>query len=857
MKTAARNLSALLRPRALLPCYSAAAALGALWALLKVFESQSQTRETFLFGYSLERILLGAGLFLTAASLLFLTVKLVQRPQACDRIWDTAVNHPAGGVTLWAVSFVFLLCWIGLFFPPYRISGSLSEYLVRLHPVLAWLATVCFAAALTLLLARKKEPLSAIFSANQTVLRTAGVILAALFLIWAAIALTGLGVRHREDYWYGPGVPLLGLQILFSAILGMFALWSESRGAEKNPRGLDALVCVVIWLVAAWLWAREPLRPNYFLPDTAGNVIYPYSDSALFDMGSQFALIGQGLFNGQYFDRALYSAFLTYLHALAGQDTERLMAAQAGVYAAFPVVLYLLGRELHSRAFGVSAAALISLRGVNAIAAATWLDLAGPKTMLTDFPTAIGIALFTLFAVKWLKEPFKIPLAVYAGGMLGLTLMLRTHALLLMPVLLGCILLPIVRLRWNVRAAGSLALIFGMFAATIPWDIRNLSNGSPMFSVYFSRIQLILRERYGADDAGFIPSPAALSRSAGVYALAASAAPRALEIENCDSRGCSIANHYFRNLLTSTLFLPSTFAFDSLWNTIKEGAPYWRLDWIGGGLGAAANLLIAANLALISLGMGTAWERRRFIGVLPAVIFAAYLLTNALAFTSGGRYIVPVDWVVCLYFMLGMFQVGSWLVQLAGVGAGGEALESENDPAPPHSIPYFRAAAALVVVFALGALTPLSEVPFPKRYQTLPQEGMLAMLEAQGWLERAGFERDSLAEFLSDPQARIVHGRALYPRFYHAGQGEPKRLFPYQPLGYSRLAFAAIGNFGVENVVIPGGRPRFDLHAGDVIVIGCAGEQYLDGLVVISLAEPGYVYHRSPHSEMKCPLQPP
>lgn len=860
LRTAVRSFSALLRslnqPRVFLPLFSAAAALGVIPSLLNVLGTRSQTREAFLLGYSLERILLAAGLLLIAASLLLLTVSLVKRPQACDRIWESAVSRPAGGAILGAAILVFLLCWVALFLPPYRMPGSLSGYVVRLYPVFAWLAAVCFAAALTLLLARKKEPLGTILSANQTALRTAGATLAACFILWAVIALTGLGVRHREDYWYGPGVPLLGLQILFSMVLGMFALWIESRGAAKNPRRLDALIFTVIWLAAAWLWAREPLRPNYFLPDTAKNAIYPYSDSALFDMGSQFALIGQGLFNGQYFDRALYSAFLTYLHVLAGQDTATLMTAQAAAYAAFPAILYLLGRELHSRAFGVSAAALVSLRGVNAIAAATWLDLAGPKTMLTDFPTAIGVALFTLFAVKWLKAPFKISLAVYAGGMLGLTLMLRTHALLLMPVLVGCVLLPVVRLRWNLRAAGSLALILGMIAATTPWDIRNLSNGTPMFYVYYYRIQVILRERYGTDDTGFIPSPAAPAGPPGVHARVASAGANPLEITDCNTRGCSLFNHLFRNLIASALFLPSTPVFDGLWNTIKEGAPYWRLDWSGGGLGRTANLLIALNLALISLGLGTAWERRRFIGALPAVIFTAYLVTNALAFTSGGRYIVPVDWIVCLYFMLGLFQIGSWLVRLAGVGLGGEAFDSDGDHVG-HPIRYSRGIAALAVVFALGALVPLSEVPFPRRYQTLPPEGLLAMLEGGGWLERAGLQRASLADFLSDPHARIVHGRALYPRYYRAGEGEPKRLFPYQPLGYSRLAFTAIGNFGVENVVIPGGRPRFDFHAADVVVIGCANDQYLDALVVIPLSEPAAAYHRFPQSALECPLPPP
>ncbi len=104
----------------------------------------------------------------------------------------------------------------------------------------------------------------------------------------------------------------------------------------------------------------------------------------------------------------------------------------------------------------------------------------------------------------------------------------------------------------------------------------------------------------------------------------------------CDGQACAIANHFFHNLVTSVLFLPTSFVFDDLWNTVKESTPYWKQDWTGAGFGVPEGILLTLNLAFISLGIGAAWQRNKFIGLLPAVIFLAYILSNSLAFTSGG-----------------------------------------------------------------------------------------------------------------------------------------------------------------------------------------------------------------------------
>ncbi len=855
------------QPRMFIPLYGVFLASGALITFLSLFNSLSKPEKAFIFGYSLGRVLLGAGLLVLFFTFATLTLKSITRPEWSIYLWNIVFeNNIANKVISWIAASFFLFSWIVLFLPSYRLTDSLFQYIVQLYSVIVWILFVSAVTVLILLLHRKRESIVSVIFTNKTIPWVGVITFVVLILVGAAIVFTGVGVRQREDYWYGAGVPVLGVQIFFSLIIGMFFAWMESRWDIKKFRKLDLLIGVAIWIIAAWLWAREPLQPNYFLPDTAKNNIYPYSDSATFDIGSQFALIGQGMFNGKYFDRALYSAFLTYLHLLVGQKTEYLMTAQAIIYAVFPVIIYFLGKDLHSRALGISAASLILLRGINSIIVASWVDLSSPKMMLTDFPTAIGIALIMLFILKWLKQPSNGHFAIWAGGMIGMTLMLRTHVLILAPFLIVYMLVSVLP-RWKYWAMGSLFLILGMLAATSPWDIRNLPNGTPMFYVYYSRIEEVLRARYQIKEGTY--SPPSISDFATISNFQQSRAQTfnresvrermaigPLNTNPCDSRICLIVNNFFHNLVTSVVFLPASFKFDDLWNVVKNGTPYWEQDWVGNGVGLPEGIFIVVNLALISLGIGAACAHNKFTGFLPVALFLIYILSNALALTSGGRYIAPIDWVVCVYYILGVLQVASWGLRVMGIVFLAEApqVKSVTDIGPAPQ--YFKTVTTLALVLMIGFLIPASEMPFESRYQKHTSKEMLVMLEQQGWLERANLTRPDLSKFLSTPGAKLIEGRMLYPRYYDSGDGESKRVYPFMKLDYPRLAFLTIGPYGsgLENVIMRGGKPKRILNASDVIVIGCKNKSFFDALVVFVLTERGSVYLRSPWPKLQCPL---
>lgn len=844
-----------------LPAYGLFLALSAAFPLFAILNSPSDSKNTFFLGYSLERTLLSVGLISIIASLLFLTLKLIRQPGHSLRLWEKLFTQKGFGNTLtWLTLTCFIVCWIVLFMPSYRLPGNLAGYVAGLYPLLVWLAVVGAVTIRILIRERKQESISAVMFENKPAIPAALVVFALLVLTGILIFTTGIGIRKPEDYWYGAGVPVLGLQILFSLIAGAAVLRMEPGLNNK----FDLLMCAILWGVTAWLWMREPLGANYFFPDTARNDIFPYSDSATFDLGSQFALIGQGLFNGQYFDRALYSAFLTFLHVVAGQDIERLMNVQAVMFAVFPIIVYLLGRELHSRALGVSAALLIALRGANAIIVSKWVDTASPKMILTDFPTAIGVAAFMLFAIKWMKEPQKVHLAVLTGGSLGLTIMLRTHALLLLPMALF-FLFVLIRPRLKIAVLGSLLLIMGMLFSTLPWDIRNQPNGTPMFYIYYYRIELILRERYGINNGAFISPDDMNAPARQTSHLRFAPREKTIAVASdkvCNSSACSIVNHFIHNFITSVTFLPVSFQLDDLWNTVKLTVPFWKPDWAGGGLGASALGLLTANLFVISLGFGAVWERSRHLALLLAFIFLTYILSNAAAFTSGGRYIAPVDWIICVYFIAGLLHITSPFLKRIGVIAPLQSSSKENETVESLQKPSAwnkRVIGSLVLVFVIGSLIPIAEAPFQERYEKKKPSEVLVMLEQGGWLEKAQLSKDELTEFLTNPQARLITGRLLYPRYYPGGAGEPDSSYPYTPLDYSRLAFTVIGPYdtGARGVIVPGLKPNSPFHAADVVVLGCQNGQFFDALIVFAISEPGYIYHRFPESPLQCPLQTP
>jgi hypothetical protein len=317
---------------------------------------------------------------------------------------------------------------------------------------------------------------------------------------------------------------------------------------------------------------------------------------------------------------------------------------------------------------------------------------------------------------------------------------------------------------------------------------------------------------------------------------------------------CFSANHFLHNSLTSFLGIPTSPFLDDLHYLIKERQPYWQANW-DGSLTGAAPLFLALNLFFLTTGLAHAWKEKGLQGLTPLAIFVAYTMSNALARTSGGRYLVPADWLLILYYLLGVFHVISWAANFLGKSWSIFAAGPEIRTPDMRELRSGMVIASIVLV-VLGSLLPISESLYLPRYRALNPVETLA--SHKSLVEEAGLKYHDLDTFLQNPGANILIGRVLYPRFYRMNQGNYQGIFyPFHTLAFPRTAFKLIGPAGEHSVVLPGGIPEYLPHASDVLVLGCNGMEYFDALMVITLDDQGAAYVRDPEAPLQCPLPQP
>ena len=839
--------------------YSLCIAISAILILGGIIVSPSEPGSQVFLGLSLPRLILATSLFIAFISFVFLFIKSFADRRWAENTFEQWFGESRLGMGIaWIAGISFGLGWIGCFLPFYR-AGILAIHWERLRPIMIFLL---IAGAATLgMVFLKRSQLTIHASKLSKVYRTSLVLFFPTIVLLGVMLYTDFGVYAPEDYWYGAGIPILVSQLITALLGGALFLRAQKRWRFER---FDLFVCLFIYIVTAILWAREPLDKSFLFigPYAPNRALYPFADGALYDTASQFALIGRNFlfYNGQFFERALYASFLVYLHSILGQDYGQLMGAQAAIFAIFPMLVYLIGKSLDVRAIGFAAAIVAMFRGANSIAASNMIDMANPKMMLTDFPTAISMALIVYLACEWLKKPGqKWHYALWIGGVTGLGIMLRTNALFIL------LLIPLYsffsflheRKRW---LASSLLLILAVFAITLPWELRNQSLGGTMYSSFITKFQSVIDLRYRKP----LPPESSFPQESILSSLSLKQTQVLLEIykdtkvmqePSCNTVVCFVSNHFLHNVLTSILVLPTSPVLDDLRHTVKESYPYWRPDW-DGSFPQASIFFFGLNVFFIILGITVAWNHQRLVGLVPLALFIFYNISNGFARTSGGRYIVPIDWILTIYFLIGVFQTILLFANALGTGwkLFPESTAQVNLRQSTSRNDFSRALVILAILFGLGALIPLAERLYENRYQNFDVSQALSEREAQ--ILHAGLSLQEVDSFLQNPNAKIFVGRALYPRYYIENEGEV-HFYPVVVMGFPRTTFTLIGNEGEKGIVLPGEKPEYFPHAVDTLVIGCKGQYYVDALAVIILDETGTVYTRSPASPLQCPLKQP
>jgi hypothetical protein len=698
-----------------------------------------------------------------------------------------------------------------LFLLRYLNPERLLPYYVRLSPLLWYLFVLSLQITFSLLVLQNGFHPKSLQNYKSTYIAFI-IVFCILISVLIFVSLTKLGITKDVAYWGEPGVPIPGWLFAIAVLLGAGFLYYEAKLSNPDhARVLNILLPVSIWLVAVTLWLSVPissLKNSFYAAITAPSTTpFPYSDAGFYDYLSQSLLVGTD-YLGSIPPRPLYVTFLAFLHLLFGEDYVKIITAQTTILALFPVVLYWLGARIHSRSAGAVIAFFAIFRELTSLWISSDTRTSVTKMFLTDFMTALFIALVCLLAMSWLERRDSKS-ALIAGGSFGLLLLLRTQSLVILPVLF--------LLAWFVFRGRrgfpdwmyACAIFCAMLALTIaPWVIRNYLTTGKLALDYASPTSVIYSQLSGESNQTDVVAEENTANQ--LFDLV---------LKNPGVVTGFVVNHFLNTQIGGLLALPLIAPFDGLLAPINL---YW-MEW-DGTLARYNLLLIIFYLAIIALGIGAAWNRLRWIGLTPLAFSLGYALSNGIARFSSWRYNLPGDWIAYFYFGIGAIEILSQASQLFGVNRSKLFLarypELGKETLRPRHL-FFVSAFVLV-----GALPWIAEGFASPRYidQSVSMLGqkMTAISNAPSQMD--------IQAFTSQPESFFEMGRVLYPRFFTRGKGiVSSNPWPaYEVKDYPRFGFMLL-NRSITSAVFPSRNDTITFpHAADAIILGCMREDYVE-----------------------------
>ncbi|MBQ4512199.1 MAG: glycosyltransferase family 39 protein [Anaerolineaceae bacterium] len=741
------------------------------YALWCTFQLPSESRNAFLWGMSKSKLALCAGMAL--AVLLCLTAAVLSFLNK-----DNAFSSgKAAGISAYILTFSLILGWIFLT-PPVGKTATERSLLERLTPLMCWGLAFSILAFFFLLGQKWKLVLRALKQSAGALLWGFAVLLLMGGALFYALK-SGTGLDPISGTFYRQGVSLLEghliVPLLFAfPLIPLFSFAGPKISGKKTEKILTILTVILGWTATVWLWQTTQFEGrSYFAPAlrAPNNNFYPASDAENYDLLAQSILLGNGFRNGLTVVRPLYAAFLALLHLVFGNNYMAVTNGQILLLAFIPLLVFLTGKQLGQTPAGIVAAAWVIWREIYSIRLSPLVQVSNSRLLMSDLPTLFCVVLTIFCTVKWYRHGKEYSRALLCGGMIGAAMLIRTQCFVLIPALWLIMLCS--RKDASKKWLSILCSVIGLVIVFAPWTVWNKINPNTVSNPDVSEGQYLnhlYQEAAGETDPNVEIVQVIMVHPAEVFQ--------------------SVGSHFLNNEISSLLVLPVR-----LIKPTEVDQLFYEPDLFWYRENARQTIeenktLIAVYLVIISLGVFTACRKNGFGGLIPLVFHVVYNLGNAFAMTSGFRFLLPVDWVMLIYFAFGCCGLIRFVCKVclfrfdkpqvlpettAGLEFIPETAENEAVPDLPAVSNHqpvrktrqgWAAAGIVLLLAAIGAVLPLCDNVIPRRFAHKTGEEI-----AQQWRASSNPSALDLSRY-KDETIVFLEGRAFYPRFYKAGEGD-------------------------------------------------------------------------------------
>ncbi|HVN15080.1 MAG TPA: glycosyltransferase family 39 protein, partial [Anaerolineales bacterium] len=646
------------------------------------------------------------------------------------------------------------------------------------------------------------------------------------------IAVTRLGVGPAAiGAWGRPTIPFWEWQIALVWLVGLILILLHLFDKLPRVSHPDLWIGIAIWIGVSALWLSQPIRLGSQAGPRAPNFeLYPFSDAMNYATYAQSILIGNGLFTNAVPPRVLYIVFLASLHALAGQDYAHVIALQSLILAFFPVALYFLGKEISGRPLGIMLAILAATRDVMTGLSADYAgNFSYSKFYLSELPTALLLILFTIFLIRASKHPSWLNINfVLAGGILGLATLMRTQSAVLLPPAFLIAFLSNSK-PWKEWIKAGVILIITLVLTIAPWFWRNTQVAGG-FVLDDPGSQMMWRAMwFNSTNEGTIPQLA--GETASQYSKRLTSMAVAGFLTNPSGNIHAMLDHFANSEIDNVVLFPVRSGLQSLSEIFIPTHAFW--EEIGSDFSPSQLILIGLYLLIFGLGVGAAWHIKGWLGLIPLTMNLAYNFSMAIFLSSGMRFLLTADWGFYFYYALGLLTLTRGILlslETTRTHLIQNSTEIKSAPTSTTSTSWKPIVAGCLIFFLLGSSIPISEHIVPKRYQPTSRQELIEEVNSA----TPASEQTLLQAIAQESDLVIVQGRALYPRYYEAGKGEPGTAkMGYEPLPQARLVFSLIGDENITVIFNLSQSPEFFPNASDVILIAQRETAYLSPLVIL------------------------
>ena len=758
--------------------------VNALWSTWKL---SSESKNVFFLGMSKSKLALCTGL------LVLIMLCLMAAVFSFLKKVTVFSSGKASGSASYILTFALILGSIFLT-PPVGKTALERSLLERLLPSAYWALSFVLLSFLLLIIQNYLEIWKYQISSVPALI--CGVVLFLLMGagIFYAIS-TGTGLDPISGTFYRQGVSLLEGQLIVPLLflyplVPLFHFLSPKITGKKAEISLTIVSCVLVWAAAVWFWQTTVFEGrSYFAPALRlpNNNFYPASDAENYDLLAQSILLGNGFRNGMTVVRPLYAAFLALLHLIFGNDYMMLTNGQILFLALIPVFIFLIAKNMKFTAAGLAAAAWIIWREIYSIRLSPLVQVSNSRLLMSDLPAMLLVALIILLTVKWHRLDREETRSLLCGGMIGTAMLLRTQCFVLIPVLWLVFLCS--AKKPSKKWLSVLCSLLGLLIVYAPWIVWGKIYPNTTANADVTEDQYLLslyRKAIGEEQS-----------NKDLFHLIT---------ENPGKTIQTVSSHFLNNEISSLLVLPLRITKpEEAEQLFYEEDLFWYRENARETIENNISLVVI-YLLLISFGTISAVRKNGFGGLIPLLFHFVYNLGNAFALTSGFRFILPVDWVLLFYFGFGCLAVFDFIRRVLLSDAKPESQKvSENTleiSEEAASLPAQKVAGSdnittimnttqpvlveaeqlqntnsssrqtwsfittIILLAVIGSVLPLCDNFIPRKFEPKTMEQI-----ASDWQKLPDRSALNLSNY-QDENIVFLEGRAFYPRYYKAGDGD-------------------------------------------------------------------------------------